>query len=128
VSDIRARLADALREHPHMAQWRTCGCCNGQPSPPICDADSHADHLADVLLSLPGIAIVELPAPYHDEDTYQAWRFFEHGEDEYVTWPACVSGEGADISISGMGGYSGSEARALAAALLAAAVQAQEEG
>jgi hypothetical protein len=43
MSDIRARLAAALR-----LNGDTCTRAN-------------ADHLADVLLSLPGIAIVELP-------------------------------------------------------------------
>jgi hypothetical protein len=45
VTDIRARLADALRGTDRYL------------------SGSDPDQLADVLLSLPGIAIVELPEP-----------------------------------------------------------------
>jgi hypothetical protein len=48
MSDIRTRLADALREH---ASEHYCSI------PPSADG---ANHVADVLLSLPGIAIVDV--------------------------------------------------------------------
>lgn len=48
MSDIRARLADALREH------LTCDC--GQWAEDLGDT---CEHLAVVLLSLPGVAVVD---------------------------------------------------------------------
>jgi hypothetical protein len=103
--DIPQRLTDALRE-----QWFI--------------VDTPED-LADVLLSLPGIAIIELPEPDSDGDK-RLWRFLDHGEYEHVIWPSHLYPED-DISISGIGGYNISEARALAAALLAAANAAEAD-
>jgi hypothetical protein len=57
VSDIRARLADALRKH-------NPAICHGQHYLEASWSQMEriwAQHVADVLLSLPGIAIVELP-------------------------------------------------------------------
>jgi hypothetical protein len=67
MSDIRTRLADALLEHaPHHKNnsvdlWVACKCGNGVR---YYDRRKHVAHVADVLLSLPGIAIVELPEPH----------------------------------------------------------------
>ena len=49
MTDVRTRLADALREHS-------------------CLSEDFALTLADVLLSLPDISIVEVPSPAYDGD------------------------------------------------------------
>lgn len=77
--------------------------------------------LADVLLSLPGIAIVELPEPAIDQDTYSSWNFCDACEIESVTYPVADD----EIGVSGIGSYTVSETRAFAAALLAAANAAE---
>lgn len=64
MSGVRARIAEALREHgtsaiPTWANERICLCDETFRSMP--PGPDLADHVADVLLSLPGIAIVELP-------------------------------------------------------------------
>jgi hypothetical protein len=96
MTDIRARLADALREHPYALGQQRCLC--GVP----CWQDTHREHVADVLLSLSGIAIVDTA----DEATID-----RVGE---AIWEASV--EPPDIP----------DHRAIARAALAAAVQAQE--
>lgn len=54
VADLRARLADELEEH--YPTWSNdCGC--GEE---IGSARWQAEHVADVLLALPGIAIVDI--------------------------------------------------------------------
>jgi hypothetical protein len=62
MSDLRARITDTLRKH----SW-DCDTCNH-------DERSHELHLADVLLSLPGIAIVEVP-----EYAYVSVRYSRDG-------------------------------------------------
>jgi hypothetical protein len=62
MTDLRARLADTLREH----SW-DCDTCNH-------DERSHELHLAEVLLSLPGVAIVEVP-----EYAYVSVRYSRDG-------------------------------------------------
>lgn len=64
VSDLRTRLANALKQHQflhanHASIGSNARClCGLRPQ----DQSEWADHVvADVLLSLPGIAIVELP-------------------------------------------------------------------
>jgi hypothetical protein len=57
MSDIHQRLVDALREHFSLGsreEW-VCGGCYSDYH----NARFHDQHLADVLLSLPGIAIVD---------------------------------------------------------------------
>lgn len=61
MTDIRAQLSDALRDH-RFERWSPesfsrCACGQRFEWP----RSDHPEHLADVLLSLPGIAIVELP-------------------------------------------------------------------
>lgn len=54
MSDIRIRLADALRQHSMLddRDWQKCEC----------GAANYPEHVADVLLSLPGIYIVDTEA------------------------------------------------------------------
>jgi hypothetical protein len=103
VPDIRTRLADALDKHEGVEGWSFCRCS---------DKQKHcAGHLADVLLSLPGIAIVELPAP---NQFAPDWKDFGHAQ-TYAALPGQVA------RFSGKQWITSSEARAIAAALLAAA-------
>jgi hypothetical protein len=56
MTDIRARLADALRD-----QWTPSTVVYGTDEPVgFYSPEDWAHHVADVLLSLPGIAIVEV--------------------------------------------------------------------
>lgn len=73
MSDLRARLADALREHYLWDEFNNtdgrrarCRCdltnpsiTNGVPDGGWMPFEDYATHVADVLLSLPGIAIVD---------------------------------------------------------------------
>lgn len=111
MTDIRTLLANALRQASSVWQLDFGG------------TQTYCDALAEALLALPGIAIVELPDPTYESDQ-KAWRFSDHGEHEYVMFPARFYPDD-DIGISGIGGYSISEARALAVALLAAANAAE---
>lgn len=115
MTDIRTRLVGALREK--LAA--------------ICDSDyaRWADHFADVLLSLPGIAIVELPEP--DSNHYDG----EYGgpADRPGWLDICLDIDGVDVSVWNPGEVQiglrqeplnpicANDARKLAAALLAAA-------
>lgn len=64
MTDIRSRLTDALREH--LYEWRDhgwhCAKCDVPPSDVPRDEDSDdwsSEHVISVLLSLPGVAIVD---------------------------------------------------------------------
>lgn len=83
-----------------------------------------AEHVADVLLSLPGIAIVELPPETitptgWGDDCLGAWPAAP-GEDPVSAWPK------GKIAMSGGDFISVPDAHALAAALLAAAQAAEK--
>ena len=101
MTDLRARLAKAL-SNDKRAFWGF---------PPL-RRKAMSLQVADVLLSLPGIAIVELPQPDHDLD------FYVEGVCEIQT--ARMGAPGLDIA-----GFhrrvTSDEARSLAAGLLAAA-------
>jgi hypothetical protein len=76
MTDIRTRLADALRQHyfwwpNHSSIGMQAHCqCGERPR----DWSYWADHGADVLLSLPGIAIVELPATFINQTKFNKVR------------------------------------------------------
>jgi hypothetical protein len=80
VNDIRQRLADALREH---LLWPGTHCrCDHQldgSGGPGERRSRYQTHLAEVLLSLPGIAIVELPdrLPGYTEGEMPRWETAE---------------------------------------------------
>jgi hypothetical protein len=114
MTDIRTRLADALKEHRSISRHTGVYCtCDGWKWSPQVD---WFQHLADVLLSLPGIAIVELPDK-SDEDGY------------FITFHPDVSVAVPEGRIDWLDGSERSafEARKLAAALLAAANAAEAE-
>jgi hypothetical protein len=79
------------------------------------------DYAAGVLLSFPGIAIVELP-----ESRQNYWPVVHGGEPEQVYLAHEPDGGEPIIAISGAGYCYVDEARAVAAALLAAANAAEE--
>jgi hypothetical protein len=113
MSDVRARLGNALREHRPLRQQDKCVCGS--------EFIGFDEHRADVLLSLPGIAIVQLPAPDSDGE----WD----GQDDHVGWWASTGRN--DDGILGvlphiMGDWlHPNAARRFAAALLAAADAAE---
>ncbi|ALA06206.1 hypothetical protein THELONIOUSMONK_64 [Mycobacterium phage TheloniousMonk] len=86
------------------------------------DGGDHDSHVADVIASLPGVAVIQLPeatyAEYPDE-----WSSSTAPEDEWDTW---VDGRGT-IQVRTQGYATADGARTLAAALLAAAVVAEGE-
>lgn len=109
MSDVRVRLAEALRGHQRNPYgqhdgWWECSCSTDEPHTP--------EHLADVLLSLEGVAIVALPEP---TGTHNSGLCFDKEVRTYKD--RVLIDTDYDISI----GY----ARALAAALLAAAAAAE---
>jgi hypothetical protein len=112
MSDVRARIANALAAHASGED----GC--------ICGEDDHlafdywARHVADVLLSLPGIAVVELPEPEPESQQWcnDAW-FVDVDGDIDSTRPIWASMMRSRLSASG--------ARRFATALLAAANAAE---
>lgn len=109
MTDLRTRLVDALREHRAR-----------RPKCITCSYGHESDrHLIDVLLSLPGIAIVELP---------------EAIPKGLTDWPDDASFPVGEMSVRVLGHsvrwgdskYPTGYARSLAAALLAAANAAEK--
>lgn len=127
MTDPRAQFADSLREHQlGFAEPDGGFCCASSR----CDWTGHnydfVDHLADMLLSLPGVAIVELP----DEYDY-GWDVPSCGEFNGVesTGDSVISVEINSYGIEAhtLGEMTPLEARLLAAALLAAVNAAERE-
>lgn len=119
MSDLRARLADVL------------GDAFINVPAGVNDDFSWANYLADVLLSLPGIAIVELPEP--DSTRYEG---DEHEHEDRLCW---MPGDDFEISVwqraeiqrcgygwGDMEPISATEGRTIAAALLASADAAEQ--
>lgn len=131
MSDIRATLAEALRGHVYNQDSYECGCQLDSEYPTTISGDEWAEHLANAILSLPGVTTIALPEPTStredDEDDESAHRlgWWQNGSPYYITqW-----GYPNEVQIA----YDGealepinvSEARFLAAALLAAADAAE---
>lgn len=100
------------------SRWK-CECGDEGPLPPFekhkaeeAVWQTNAEHLADVILAIPGIAVVELPEP---AEAGRCWPVLVGGEPEslYLTQ--------GEIVVSGSVRLYADEARDLAAALLAAA-------
>lgn len=119
MTDVRARFAEVLQEHRSMSSYGggvicTARGCMWKWSP----SGSIEQHQTDVLLSLPGIAIVELPEqnPVQPEWPVLTWDVLDHSlvyvEDGLINHDARF--------------HDSSDARALAAALLAAANAAEQ--
>lgn len=134
MSDVvRAKLAEALRQHgdSSLATWaneRICLCdCMYRVMPPGPD---FCDHLADVLLSLEGVAIVALPALMVDRsnvaESIKDRPMWEVGG----AWTSLTDNAGEiEFETDNQNAYgclnTPDDARALAAALLAASDAAE---
>lgn len=125
MADLRARLAEVLQEHRSMSGYGggvicTARGCTWKWSP----SGSIEQHQTDVLLSLPGIAIVELPEPTGSEPATE-------DENGFVEWeyPQGVV-QVFDGGVIGWGRWHFEDAtklREAASALLAAANAAEEQ-
>lgn len=112
-NNIRARLTYALREHSDYDDGCKCGAELDYD-----DGNSHAAHCADILLSLPGIAIVELP---------EGTEWESQTDFVFARTDTRVPSEIAHFLTGGMGKWiTALKARAIAAAFLAAANAAEE--
>lgn len=120
MTDIRTRLADAL----HRAMSRIIGgvAPDGMWAP---------EYLADVLLALPGIAIVELPEPDGTggitQETWRVGNLTVETMGDAVLWPTGHKA-GYGLHCDEEHSHNGCQsiwARRLAAALLAAANAAE---
>lgn len=123
MSDVKAVLTEALDGHwsvqvkvevhdnVHVAR-HVCH-CGGLYS-------SLAEHLVDVLLALPGVAVIQLPGPDHVAQGDE----FENGRTEYALGDVSVFEDG-EIHLFGAT-WQLSDVKTLAAALLAAAVLSEE--
>lgn len=127
MSDVRAKLAEALREHRIIEIGIGCnGCSCGDTN------GNWAAHAADVLLSLEGVAIVAVPEP---DDTgsgrdgeFNAWwgRYPDNDPHHAPRWDGHdVWAEHGNVHTSAIHEHTPEQARALAAALLAAADAAE---
>ena len=84
----------------------------------------HTAHLADVLLSLPGVAVTQLPEPSHAGTVSTSFRHVTYWHSVHQ-----VRGEKRLITVDDPGRcMSADEARVLAADLLAAAAALSVEG
>lgn len=128
MTNLRARIKVALLEHYPLGKSREEWVCGA------CYADFHnfryfEDHIADVLLSLPGIAIVEEPKPdgavWRIDDDFEVSTIeLAYASEAFSSSPTRHPGckiEWGSLELN----LVSQEARALAAALLAAADAAE---
>ncbi|AER49486.1 hypothetical protein SG4_76 [Mycobacterium phage SG4] len=144
--ELRAVLAEALKAHQvyqcsrsgwdeESIQWWQCHGCDFQSSTfpikginrVVLGEEIAADHLAEVILSLPGVAVIQLPKPDEREDEEQEFTDFP-GVGLYV--PVVFDRHPGEVQIRA-GAWcdeplSVDEARGLAASILAAACYAEE--
>jgi hypothetical protein len=127
TDNLREKLRSEVRRHRFMVtgcsdQPMCCscqeGCCDGQGWMLTMTPDEHLDHIADAILALPGIAVVELPEP---SGAVRCWPALVGGE------PESVYRAGDEVVVSGGLRLYVDEARDLAAALLAAADYAERD-
>lgn len=116
MTEVRARIAEALREHREtwdlFTQRYVCTCDRWNDDEPT----RFWEHLTSVLLALDGIAVVALPEPDPE------------GRDWMVGKSSCVwVGRNGKVRL-GINAHRPSDARELAAALLAAADAAEQAG
>ena len=134
MPDLRAQIADALAGHDHWDYAGDLQCRCGESFYGDGDGDKKAQewgaHAADVVLALPGVAVVGLPEQMTDRsnvaDSVKDRPMWEVGG----AWTSLASVGGIDFETTAVhGGYgtleTPDEARALAAALLAAANSAE---
>ena len=124
---LREKLRREVRRHRFMVtgcsdQSMCCscqeGCCDEQGWMLTMTPDEHLDHIADAILAIPGIAVVELPEP---AEAGRCWPVLVGGEPESLYLSQ------GEIVISGNLRLYTDEATSLAAALLAAADYAERE-
>jgi hypothetical protein len=120
---LRDRIAMTLLEHRFVITGCTdqpmccaCqeGCSDAQGHMLAMDPLLHDDHIADAILALPGIAVVELPEP---AGAVRRWPALVGGE------PESVYRAGDEVVVSGGLRLYVDEARDIAAALLACSVK-----
>ncbi|QBI97421.1 hypothetical protein SEA_FANCYPANTS_85 [Mycobacterium phage Fancypants] len=136
--ELRDVLTEALKAHQvyrfqrwddDSIQWWQCHGCDFKSNTfpikgmnrVVLGEEIAADHHADVIASLPGVAVIQLPEPTYAE--YPDEWSSRMAEDEWDTW---VDGRG-NIQVRTQGYATADGARNLAAALLAAAVVAEGE-
>ncbi|PJE24756.1 MAG: hypothetical protein CK431_04485 [Mycobacterium sp.] len=129
MSDVRDRLAAALYEHRHLRDDDcavTCACGAG-----LFTVRAHARHVADALLSLDQVAIVQLPEQMSDRETvtesireFPMWQVGDAWACAIATGEIEIEADGQDLC-----GHliNGAAAHDLAAALLAAACNEGEK-
>ena len=127
---LRDRIAAAIAAHEPVTDYSgadgECIECDLNPRWPDSEAPTgptagwkrHATHLADAILAIPGIAVVELPEP---AGAVRCWPALVGGE------PESIYRAGDEVVVSGGLRLYVDEARDLAAALLAAADYAERE-
>ena len=127
---LRDRIAAAIAAHEPVTDYSgadgECIECDLNPRWPDSEAPTgptagwkrHATHLADAILAIPGVAVVELPEP---AEAVRCWPALVGGEPESV-----YLAQGEVIVSGGLRVYV-DEARDLAAALLAAADYAERD-
>ena len=117
TDNLRDRIIRIQAEHidgqltNYDAGREECGC--GRQG-----SATYREHLADAILAIPGIAVVELPEP---AGAVRCWPALVGGE------PESVYQAGDEIVVSGGLRVYADEARDLAAALLAAADYAERD-
>jgi hypothetical protein len=122
MPDAREVIAATLRQHPQADEWgypvEECRCgawFNGD----------YAEHVADVLLGLSGVAITQLPEPNpNGVRRHPSWRVIVDGEPEDVYVRREQNEPEIEVVVSGVTSLTSGETHALAAALLAAAREA----
>jgi hypothetical protein len=115
MPDLKTVLTEALREHDIGYQRCKCGWFTEHGVV----ADAVAAHLADVLLSLPGVAVTQLPEPIGTNGNDN--RVWENG-------PNYIEQEfEGDVIINDRLGIDAEHLRATAAILLAAVVLSEGE-
>jgi hypothetical protein len=118
-TELRKLLESLLYEHQEDA------CSNLDTGNDECrcgkqGSQSWREHFTSVLLSLPGIAIVQLPEPDHTDD--RGWQWWA-AKGKWDSYDICAQSGGGVVEHR-VRSYGTAKARSLAAALLAAAAEA----
>ena len=118
TDNLRDRIAAVLKEHQDESGAGPDCTCGWEWQGYGLWKDCYAGHVADAILAIPGIAVVELPEP---AEAVRCWPALVGGEPESV-----YLAQGEVIVSGGLRLYA-DEARDLAAALLAAADYAERD-
>lgn len=121
TGSVRSVLTDTLAAHdfiPHAMKCR-CGWNYGK--------EPHAEHVADVLLGLSGVAVTQLPEPNpNGVRRHPSWRVIVDGEPEDVYVRREKNEPEIEVVVSGVASLTMAEADNLAASLLAASRVAEQ--